>query len=256
MTATHWIITSVAVLGLGVWLMLPRGHERGRGLGMLLVIGGLGILGAQLPAVGGWLENGVFRALAAVTVISAVGTITFRNPVYCAISFGLTLLATAGLFLFQGAQFLGLATVVVYVGAILVTFLFVLMLANPKGQDIYDRLSWEPWMAALGFFFVVAMLTYTLNDVLNPAPDTASVAAKTADETLRPAVPQGASAEELGEEVLAEEHVAHLGAQLYGPHLIAVEVAGVLLLVALIGAAAIVSHGGPSHQDEQGAGHE
>lgn len=255
MTATQWIIASAAVLGVGVWLMLPRGHDRGRRLGLLLVVLGLGILGARLPAVGGWLENGVFRALAAVTVISAVGTITFRNPVYCAISFGLTLLGTAGLFLFQGAQFLGLATVVVYAGAILVTFLFVLMLANPKGHALYDRLSFEPWMAAVGFFFLIAMLTYTLSNVFNPPRHEVSVA-ETAEQPLQPALPEGASAAELAEELLADEHVARLGAQLYGRYLIVVEIAGVLLLVALIGAVAIVSHDGPQHEAEGGADHE
>ena len=42
-----------------------------------------------------------------------------------------------------GAQFLAVATVVVYAGAILVTFLFVLMLAQPEGTRLYDRVSWE-----------------------------------------------------------------------------------------------------------------
>ena len=76
-------------------------------------------------------------------------TVTFRNPVYCAIWFGLSLLGTAGLFLFHGAQFLAVATVVVYAGAILVTFLFVLMLAQPEGQASYDRVSWEALMSAV-----------------------------------------------------------------------------------------------------------
>ena len=80
------------------------------------------------------MADGVFLILAAVTVISAVGAITFRNPVYCAIWFGLSLLGVAGLFFFAGAQFLAVATVVVYAGAILVTFLFVLMLAQPEGK--------------------------------------------------------------------------------------------------------------------------
>ena len=61
--------------------------------------------------------------------MAAVATISFRNPVYCAIWFGMTLTGTAGLFLLAGAEFLAVATLVVYAGAILVTFLFVLMLA-------------------------------------------------------------------------------------------------------------------------------
>ncbi len=53
-----------------------------------------------------------------------------------------SLLGTAGLFLFQGAQFLSIATVAVYAGAIVVTFLFVLMLAQPEGHAFYDRIGW------------------------------------------------------------------------------------------------------------------
>ena len=88
--------------------------------------------------------------LAGVTVVSAaVATVTFRSPVYCAIWFGMSLLGTAGLFLFHGAQFLAVATVVVYAGAILVTFLFVLMLAQPEGQASYDRVSWEALLSAV-----------------------------------------------------------------------------------------------------------
>ena len=75
----------------------------------------------------------MFYSIAAVTLVSAVGAITMRSPVYCAIWVALTLLGVAGLFFFQGAQFLGVATVVVYAGAILVTMLFVLMLAGLIG---------------------------------------------------------------------------------------------------------------------------
>ena len=96
---------------------------------------------------------------------------TTRNPVYCAIWFGMTLLGTAGLFLFQGAQFLAVATVVVYAGAILVTFLFVLMLAQPDGRaHLRPR---ELGGAALGRAggVIVGVLTLTWS-VLSAAPVT------------------------------------------------------------------------------------
>src|SRR5690606_16847899 len=80
--------------------------------------------------------------------------------VYCAIWFALTLLGTAGLFFFQGAQFLGVATVVVYAGAILVTMLFVLMLCNPEGHSTYDRLSWEAGISALTGALMVGLLSW------------------------------------------------------------------------------------------------
>src|SRR6185295_5737827 len=116
-----------------------RGVGTGRMLGMLPLAVSLGLFASRAPLLGTWVSESVFLILASVTVLAAVATVTFRNPVYSAIWFGLSLLGTAGLFLFQGAQFLGVATVVVYAGAILVTFLFVLMLAQPTGQAYYDR---------------------------------------------------------------------------------------------------------------------
>jgi NADH-quinone oxidoreductase subunit J len=142
--------------------------------------------------------------------------------VYCAVWFALTLVGTAGIFMLQGAQFLGVATVVVYAGAILVTFLFVLMLAQPGGDAYYDRVSWEAMLAATTGAVLVGILSMTVSklqlDQIQPPSETA-----------------------LADGVLNREHVAHLGAELFGRHLIAVEVAGTLLLVALIGATAIVS---------------
>ena len=127
-----------------------------------------------------------------------------------------------------GAQFLAVATVVVYAGAILVTFLFVLMLAQPRGRTPYDRVSWEAMLSACTGAVIVGLLTLTVIErAFPPGPVT---------ETSRRILPADRQAN-----VLAEDHVAHLGAQLFGPHLIAVETGGTLLLAALIGAAVIVS---------------
>jgi NADH-quinone oxidoreductase subunit J len=207
-------------------------------LGGVLVAVALGLLASQMPGLGSAASDGVFYAIAGVTVLAAVATVTFRNPVYSAIWFGLSLLGTAGLFLFDGAQFLGVATIVVYAGAILVTFLFVLMLAQPQGQASYDRGSWAPGLSALTGAVVVGLLTLVLVSVFqNPTIGDR---------------PQGAFAtEQLQGEILADEHMAHLGAQLFSNQLLAVEVAGTLLLVALVGTVAIVARirrpGGPIH---------
>jgi NADH-quinone oxidoreductase subunit J len=166
--------------------------------------------------------NVVFWILSGVTVASAACTVTFRSPVYCAVWFALTLVGTAGIFMLQGAQFLGVATIVVYAGAILVTFLFVLMLAQPRGNAYYDRVSWEGVLAAATGAVLVGILSMTIGKLsLDSLPDPAASA--------------------LAGNVLTQEHVARLGAELFGRHLIAVEVAGTLLLVALVGATAIVS---------------
>lgn len=207
-----------------LWLSLPRATQRGRIAGLVLGIISLGLFAAQFPRLGDWLDDGMFVILATLTVLAAAASMTFRNPVYCAIWFAIALLGTAGLFFFQGAQFLGAATVVVYAGAILVTFLFVLMLANPKGEAYYDRVSWEAWITAPAAAVLLAVLTISLSRSLPAAPASPHAAA------------------DLEQNILASQHMAHLGRHLFSEYLIAVEIAGTLLLVALVGAVAIIAH--------------
>jgi NADH-quinone oxidoreductase subunit J len=213
-----------------VWLLLPRGVARGRPAGAVLAAAGLGLWASRLPALANWLENGTFLVLAGVTIAAALGAVSFANPVYCAIWFGMTLLGTAGLFLFQGAQFLAAATVIVYAGAILVTFLFVLMLGRPSGRASYDRVSWEAMLSAATGMLMVGVLAMAIFHALG-----------TAGTPLPQALPT-ATAEQLRHGILAEDHVARLGAELFARHLVAVEVAGTLLLAAIVGTAAIAGH--------------
>ena len=244
------IFTLATLLGaIGMWLLLPRARRRGRLAGAVLVLCALslwtlvtlGLWAWQVPLLGvglkGWMTQGVFGMLAGVTLVAAIATVTMRNPVYCAIWFGLSLLGTAGLFLLAGAQFLAVATVVVYAGAILVTFLFVLMLARPTGRATYDRVSWEALVSAALGMVLVGILSMGISGVLTQET-------RDGELLLADAAP---SEEALDANVLAEEHVVHFSAELFGRHLIAVEVAGTLLLAALVGAAVIV---GQSRTDQ------
>lgn len=221
----------------GLWLMLPRGGLRGRFVGIVLGLSALGFWCSKVPLLAHWVDQSVFWILAGVTVAAAVATISFANPVYSAIWFAMSLLGTAGLFLYQGAQFLAMATIVVYAGAILVTFLFVLMLAQPRGFAYYDRASWESLIsAATGAVLVGVMSVVTYNTLVREGQR----------------LPPPATAERLSENVLSADHVAKLGSELFGRHLIAVEVTGVLLMAALVGAAAICgcSHNLSSKPDD------
>jgi NADH-quinone oxidoreductase subunit J len=236
---------------IGLWLLLPRGRSGGRGLGGLLAAASLGLFGyaaVRGGQISDWLVASQFFVLAGVTVVSAIAAVTFRNPVYCAVWFGLTLLGTAGLMLWQGAQFLAVATIVVYAGAILVTLLFVLMLANPAGSAAYDRVSWEAPLAATIGMVIVGVLTITLQGALGrgPASDESSIDT--------PAITQvDRAAGDRSTEILHDQHVARLGAQLFSRHLISVELAGTLLLVALVGAVAIAAHTRGSSKAATGA---
>jgi NADH-quinone oxidoreductase subunit J len=233
-TAAQTIAIAAALLAGGLWLQLPRGPARGRWWGMVLAGIGVGMLGALVVRFQAehWIAETVFFAVAVTTIVSAVGAVTMRSPVYCALWFALTLLGTAALLLFQGAQFLGVATIVVYAGAILVTFLFVLMLAQPEGHTYYDRVSWEPLLSACTGAVLIGLLTATL---FLPAEGKKPESGWKTDPV---------AAADRQAEILNSEHMAHIGRQLFSRYLVAVEVAGTLLLVALVGAVAIVAHGG------------
>ena len=211
---------------LGIWLCFVE-NKRWIRLGHILAGAGLVVLAIGLPKLsqletfGEWVNQITFWILAAASIGCAAAAVTVHNPVYTAIWFAGSLLGVAGLFLFQNAQFLGFATIVVYAGAIVVTFLFVLMLANPEGHAMYDRISWAKFpapimiLAAAGFVIIVAMSF--LSQPLKPA--------------------------NTGGSVQAADHVARLGGELFAKHLVSVEVAGTILLVALVGAIAIMIQG-------------
>jgi len=214
---------AILLFGLGLWLLLPRGAARGRGLGALVAAVWLGLWMSRRHGLGSWTADAMFYPLAALTVVSAVGAISFRNPVYCAIWFGQMLLGIAGLFLLIGTQFLAVATVVVYAGAILVAFLFLLMLAQPEGKAPYDRHAWEPPAAAATGVITAGVLSMLVGDLCS-----------------RHGSHVAPTQEALAENVLAANHVARLGGELFGRNLVAVEAVGLLLLVALVGAAVII----------------
>ena len=228
---TCFIVFGVA----GVFLMLPPSGMRRRRVGIVLSSAALGFLGSLLPPLGSQVHQVVFLILATATATGGLATITSRNPVYCAIWFAMTLLTTAGLLLLQGAQFLGVATLVVYAGAILVTFLFVLMLAQPAG-NFYDRISWgsiPTFFAALVGVMIVGGLTYIVTHERSGAGSTTREM-MAADEDAAPA--RDARRQ-------SQRRMASIGARLFTRHLVSVEVAGTLLLVALVGAVAIVIQG-------------
>ena len=127
-----YIATAVAALGLGMLLAAHRGPVRMGG--MVLGLGGLIWLFIEAGQLPGGVEDiaseVVFLIFALLAVASAVQMITQQRPVYAALFFVLVILATCGMLVLLEAFFMAFALVIVYAGAILITYMFVLMLAQ------------------------------------------------------------------------------------------------------------------------------
>jgi NADH-quinone oxidoreductase subunit J len=77
----------------------------------------------------------IFLVLAAVTVAGAISLILQRHPIHSALSLIVVMVALAGLYLLQGAEFVAAVQIIVYAGAIMVLFIFVIMLLNAGEEE-------------------------------------------------------------------------------------------------------------------------
>ncbi len=80
----------------------------------------------------------LFYLFATITVSAGIGVISARNPVHAALFLVLTFVSAAGLFVLLQAEFLAMALIVVYVGAVMVLFLFVVMMLNVKTDPLHE----------------------------------------------------------------------------------------------------------------------
>lgn len=153
----------LAVGALAIFLLLPQPQGRSTLLG--------GLLGVLALAMGGFfvlrptglsIETFLFYLFSAVSIASGALLVTQQNPARAALAFALVVLSTSGLYLILAAPFLMAASIVVYAGAIVVTFLFVLMLAQQQGLSNADARSREPLLATLTGFVLLGSLLYVL----------------------------------------------------------------------------------------------
>jgi len=160
-----WLVAlPVALGGVAVYLLLPRPRS-------ISSVWGAGLSGAALLAAGALLiwgksvtaERFLFYVFSGIAVAAGALLVTQRNPVHAALSFALVVLSTCGLFLLQAAPFLMAATAIIYAGAIVVTFLFVIMLAQQEGLSDADHRSREPLLSVVAGFVLLGALLYVLN---------------------------------------------------------------------------------------------
>ena len=199
-------------------------------------------------------EEIMFWVFAVSALLCGVLMITARNPVYAALWFALATLATCGLFLLQSAPFLAAATVIVYAGAVIVTFLFVIMLAQQSGAAGYDQKSGQSVMATISAFVLLGAVAMTLqqdkleigvpvvvakakSDVASAASSENMISMTTSSETKAPAKPGNLLSAADPDHAVGD--LKGLGRSMFSDYLFAVELAGTLLLVASIGAIAL-----------------
>lgn len=235
------ILVPAALGGFAVWSLLPREGKRPWLIGSLCGLASLVLLFLTFRPVGDeWVQDALFYLFGGGAIVCGTMLVTDRNPIYAALWFALVTLCTCGLFLLNSAPFLSAATIVVYAGAIVVTFVFVIMLAQNAGTSNYDRRAFQPTLATLGALLLASSLLYTL-DVWGgqgTTVDAESVASSNPRFLLPPA---DKSANPLSVPIDGDlGSLNGVGRSLFGDYLYAVELAGTALLIATIGTIALV----------------
>ncbi|HKX32609.1 MAG TPA: NADH-quinone oxidoreductase subunit J [Blastocatellia bacterium] len=113
----------------------------------------------------------LFLGLASLTVVAAFSVILQRNPIYSALGLIVVLCSLSGVFLLLAAQFIAVVQVIVYAGAIMVLFVFVIMLLNVREEDARtDRLKYLKWLAAPLFLALLGEVFVVVRFVNKAAP--------------------------------------------------------------------------------------
>ncbi|HKI01589.1 MAG TPA: NADH-quinone oxidoreductase subunit J [Thermoanaerobaculia bacterium] len=156
------------------------------------------------------METLIFALFAALALGSSIVVVTHKSPIYATLSLVLTLFAVAALFVLLGAPFVGALQILVYAGAIVVLFLFVIMLLNvQKEETAHGSRGPQLWTAIVGAVVFLGMMGLVFW------------------RSGSPAVPP-LTAESVSLKALARE--------LFSTYLLPFEIVGLLLLVAVIGA--------------------
>jgi NADH-quinone oxidoreductase subunit J len=215
-----WELGVPILLGVVGYMLAAASPERRRNIPATMCL-----MGAIFAAWFAWWELGgnlaedvLFTCFAGLMVMAGCGMQVETRPVYSALWFALVILATCGLFLMLGAPFISAATIIVYAGAIIVTFLFVIMLARQGGKSVYDVRLMQPMLSMATGGLLLAALVYAIQQ---PVPEASGAAAL----GVNMSAPMEGDA----------STVAALGRSLFVDHLFAVELASVLLLVAIFG---------------------
>lgn len=160
----------------------------------------------------------LFYILAAIVLFGGLKTVTAKNPVHAALYLVLTFCTSAMIWMLMQAEFLGIVLVVVYVGAVMVLFLFVVMMLNIDIEEMRAGF-WRhaPVAGVVGVLMAVALILI----LMNPKTNLAAFGAM--------------------QDIPADySNIRDLGSQIYTTYLLPFELAAVLLLLGMVAAIALV----------------
>jgi NADH-quinone oxidoreductase subunit J len=238
--------------GVGTVLLLPSRRETPlRKVGAAILIAAVLVFAALLvrwktgPVAGVAGMNHAFWTyfwiFSAIAIFGAIRVVTHTKPVYSALYFVLTVFASAGLFLLVQAEFMAAALILIYAGAILITYVFVIMLAAEatsggssalRGGSLLgdvDNVSRDPVFASAVGFALMGVMLFVIFDkyhAITQQPPQAMQAAS----ILAP----GTAADPAG-----QGPTQRLGSFLFTNQLINLELAGLILTLAMVGAIVI-----------------
>ncbi|MGE5609272.1 MAG: NADH-quinone oxidoreductase subunit J [Bacillota bacterium] len=227
------VLVLCVLAGVGTVLLLPSRREKSiQAIGGVLVLAAMLILAALLVRQGAQGTGDLyFWIFSGIAIISALRVISHEKPVYAALYFVLTVVASAGLFVLMWAEFMAAALILIYAGAILVTYVFVIMLAQ-QAQSIgteyvsaeYDRTSRDPIIASAVGFLLMGLMLFVIFD-------------RGPGLTAPASTPQAAAA--MGPQVTAATSLQELAQYLFTTQIISLELAGIILTLAMVGAIVI-----------------
>lgn len=156
------------------------------------------------------MAESLFYLSGGIALIASILVITNKNAVHALLYLVVSLLALAMCFYLLGAPFAAALQIIVYAGAIMVLFVFALMLFNINKEDIEREQKWLNWQAWIGPFLLVLVLLFEITYLLQFHPAWQANPVELID-------------------------AKSVGILLFGPYLLAVEIASFLLLAGLVG---------------------
>lgn len=237
---TVLILLLCVIAGIGTVLLLPSRREAAiRKIGGAVLLAAGLIFAAMLihhsATAGAGGGMGIyFWVFSAIAIVGAIRVITHPRPVYSALYFVLTILASAGLFILLWAEFMAAALVIIYAGAILITYVFVIMLAHQtsaqnESETIltdYDNVSREPVIAAAVGFTLMGVLMFVIFDRAEGLDVAAADRRPAAGMEISTGDPSPAF----------DGSTQALGLFLFEHHLVSLELAGLILTLSMVGA--------------------